>query len=121
MIATESGRRVRKSARDTLWFATGSVRAFSDFGVIGAQKDRANSLHQYLVRHPRILPALKKAIRFFDDRAYENGLNRYRSRFPLVPEMLCRDVITREAGSFYVFHPRGHQRVVDVVPEVIVS
>ena len=55
-----------------------------DFIIIGAAKSGTTSLFAYLSSHPRVLPPIRKEIRFFNH--VERGLNWYLAHFPPRPE-----------------------------------
>ena len=43
-----------------------SDRPLPDFVILGAQKAGTSSLYARLAAHPRVLPALRKEVHFFD-------------------------------------------------------
>ena len=92
---------------------TSSQRMMPSFMIIGAQKAGTTSLYNYLIEHPRIVPALKKEL-FFFDKKFDKGMNWYRSRFPFRNEAL----ITGEATPTYIFHPHAPQRIKDSIPSI---
>jgi hypothetical protein len=60
---------------------TGSLRGLPSVLIIGAQKSGTTSLFNYLVRHPDVLPSLRKEVHYFDFN-YDRGLKWYRAHFP---------------------------------------
>lgn len=90
-------------------------RALPDFIIIGAQKSGTTSLYAYLTSHPRVAPARRKEVHFFDQ-AWGQGVDWYRSFFPLTSE-LAPDRITGEATPYLLFHPHCPERVQSVVPD----
>lgn len=100
------------------WAATAWRRALPDFIIIGAQKCGTSSLYEYLAQHPQIRAARKKEIHFFDSPAFRRGLNWYRAHFPMASTLRAGSLLTGEASPFYLFYPRCHERVFQVVPDV---
>ena len=90
-------------------------RALPDFLIVGAQKSGTTSLFAYLAGHPRILPARRKEVHFFD-LAWSRGIEWYRSFFPLISD-LAPDLLTGEATPYLLFHPLCPGRVRSVVPD----
>lgn len=56
-----------------------------DFLIIGTPKGGTTSLYRYLIKHPQVIPCLKKEIHFWPWRYYR-GLDWYLSHFPRIPE-----------------------------------
>lgn len=106
-------KRVSRAVRDRLRLATNASRALPDFVIVGAQKCGTTSLHKALVQHPRIVRPLVKEVHFFD-RHWVEGLDWYRSHFPLRAALGGR--ITGESSPSYMFHPLAPQRLQQVVP-----
>lgn len=79
-----------------------------NFLIIGAQKCGTSSLYHNLCQHPRIRPARKKEIHFFDDH-YDKGLDWYKSYFP--PVKPFKNIFTGEASPYYLFHPYAPNRI----------
>ena len=95
-----------RAMRQKYHSATGSLRRLPDFLVIGVQKGGTSTLFTYLKDHPDlVLP--RKEIHFFDLH-YENGLDWYRSHFPLRSR---RGTVTGEATPYYFFHPLAPGRI----------
>lgn len=97
---------------------TAPWRLKPDFLIIGAMKAGTTSLYDILAQHPRVLPALRKEVHFFDlaDR-FDRGLGFYRaffetrqSRARLLAE-LGKPILTGEASPYYLYHPLAPQRV----------
>lgn len=81
------------------------------FLIVGAQKCGTTALRSYLSKHPRIIPASKKEIHFFDlDVAYNRGMAWYHGHFPL-PHRLTQGAITFEATPSYLFSPGAPERI----------
>ena len=97
---------------DATWLfrrATSALRILPAFVIIGAQKAGTTSLHQYLLRSPYVLRALRKEIHYFD-RNYARGEPWYRAHFPTRPAAALASrpgtvAITGEATPYYLFHP----------------
>lgn len=83
-----------------------------DYLIIGTQRGGTTSLYHYLTSHPRVLPATGKELHFFDIQ-YKNGLDWYRSQFPLDS---MRGSVTGEASPYYLFHPLVPGRVREALP-----
>ncbi len=84
-----------------------------DFIFIGGQKCGSTSMYNYLIEHPKILPATKKQVHFFD-RYFDKGIDWYLAQFPAIRQ----DDITGEATPSYLFHPLVPQLVSKFLPEV---
>ena len=107
------------------WLRPGPLRqlqagrhAIPDFLVIGAMRSGTTSLHQNLVRHPQIHPAIKKEVHYFDLN-YGRGLRWYRAHFPRTSELRAstQRTITGETSPYYLFHPLAAARAAKVVPQ----
>ncbi|HMP73895.1 MAG TPA: sulfotransferase [Kiritimatiellia bacterium] len=87
-----------------------------DFLVIGAPKCGTKSFYRYLAQHPRIEPAVKETLHYFDAH-YREGREWYARHFPARPPAPAEDApLTGEATSFYLFHPMVPQRVKETAP-----
>ncbi len=95
--------------------ATSPLRSLPDFLIIGAKKCGTTALYSYLTQHPRIVPALKKEIYFFNA-YYQRGTLWYRSHFPT--RGAKGDGLTGEATPDYLYHPHCAQRIRDTLPQV---
>ncbi len=94
-----------------------------DFLIIGAQKSGTSSLYAYLTQHPRVRPARKKEVHYFDANYRFRSLDWYRSFFPELPPDSGRAAIggpllAGEATPYYMFHPCVPRRVAEVLPAV---
>ncbi len=99
--------------------ATSFMRALPDFVVIGATKSGTTSLYEMICRHPRVLPAVRKEINYFDDpRMHERGALWYRQHFPTVLEKSLPGArkITGEATPSYFPHPAAPARAARAIP-----
>lgn len=101
---------------------TSSWRTQPDYIVIGGQKCGTTSLHDYIKRHPNIVPPYKKDSSFFDAN-YFRGLSWYRAHFPLQSQMNKlraggENIITGEVTTTYMFHPLAAERVAQHLPSV---
>lgn len=97
--------------------------ALPNFLLIGAQKSGTTSLYRYLLQHPAVAGFWGKELHFFD-RRYDNGLDWYRSHFPLAARVAW---IRRRTGvapaigegsSGYLFHPGAPARIQAFDPSI---
>jgi hypothetical protein len=108
--------------------ATSSMRPLPDFLIIGTKRGGTQSMYQYLLKHPAILPMWPgvenaKKTHFFDQN-YHRGTAWYRGHFPT--EMQRRRVersfgvapVSGEAAPYYMFHPLVLERVQETLPQV---
>ena len=87
-----------------------------DFIIVGFMKCGTTSLYDYILQHPRILPASQKEIMFFnDDKLFQLGTDWYLSNFPPIPDK--NDYVTGEASTMYVHSSLVAQRLKDFFPE----
>lgn len=109
----------------TFRILTARWRPLPRFVIAGAQKCGTTSLYNYLVQHPRVLPAETKEVSYFDFN-YEKGVVWYRSHFPLwrdsEPAGLRRAdaPMTGEASPNYMYHPHAMQRMAETLPDALV-
>ena len=97
--------------------ATSFMRSLPDFIVIGAAKAGTTSLYETICKHPRVLPAVRKEINYFDDpRMHERGALWYRQHFPTLLEKRLPRKLTGEATPSYFPHPAAPARVARAVP-----
>ncbi|MBI3910658.1 MAG: sulfotransferase domain-containing protein [Armatimonadetes bacterium] len=102
---------------------TAPARLLPDFIIIGGQRCGTTSLYRYLIRHPGVVPALKKEVHFFDNN-FGKGIHWYRAHFPwalqraYARQALHRDMITGEASPYYIFHPLAPHRIAATIPHV---
>jgi hypothetical protein len=108
--------------------ATRRYRMLPSLLVIGAQRAGTTLLFYHLRRHPDISGprgvgtsvAWGKELHFFDER-FTNGLDWYRSFFPLeayrdVRRRFRRDLVGCEGTPYYLFHPAVPERVAATLP-----
>jgi hypothetical protein len=106
-----AARWILRSRQWTAW-----ARVLPDFIVVGAQRAGTTSLYNYLLRHPRVAPALVKEVHYFD-LAYHKGEGWYRAHFlTRLRRASARRVLTGEASPYYLFHPRCAERIAGMVP-----
>jgi hypothetical protein len=89
-------------------------RVLPNFLIIGVQKGGTTSLYEYLAKHPGVVPALKKEVKFFDLN-YDKGMDWYRSHFPFAYKTRGGK-ITGESSPYMIFHPLAPQRVATHLP-----
>lgn len=85
-----------------------------DFLIIGTPKGGTTSLYLYLIKHPQVIPCLKKEIHFWPWRYYR-GLDWYLSHFPSIPQ---GEYIVGEATTDYFDRHDVAQEVYDSFPKV---
>lgn len=88
-----------------------SRRKLPEFIILGTQKGGTTSLSFYLAQHPEIFFPMAKEVHFFDLH-YKNGLDWYRTYFPLKSSRK----ISGEATPYYMFHPHVPIRIKKDVP-----
>lgn len=106
-------RRTARAARLLGRAATAPLRALPDFIIIGTQKGGTSSLYAALAGHPRVAPAPRKEVHFFD--RHHRSLLPYRRNFPLRRR---GRPLSGEATPYYLFHPLVPERVRAAVPGV---
>lgn len=107
-------RRLSLSLRFRYRLLTANQRTLPDYIVIGGQKCGTTSLHDYIKRHPNIVPPFKKDSSFFDAN-YFRGFPWYQAHFPLQSQMNAlrakgERFITGEVTTTYMFHPLAAER-----------
>jgi hypothetical protein len=90
--------------------------AWPDFVVIGAQKGGTTSLYDLLTQHPLVERAASKELHFFD-LLFDEGVEWYRSCFPIPGWKDGRRTITGEGTPYYLFHPHAAKRMAQVIPQ----
>jgi len=89
--------------------------------VIGAQRCGTTSLYNYLIQHPKIIPASSKEIHFFD-KFYDLGLSWYQEQFkknhPNFSSDKLNEFLTGEATPAYLSHPDVPKRVTKILPNI---
>ena len=95
-----------------------------NFIIIGVQRGGTTSLYKYLTKHPKIIPAIKKEMHFFDNN-FHKGISWYQSQFKqnrllmlLYKKKKFYDSITGEATPYYIYHPYGVERISKLIPNV---
>lgn len=86
-----------------------------NFLIIGIGKGGTTSLYYYLVKHPQILPAIKKEIHFFNENI-ERGLDWYLSHFPSISKE--SNFLTGEASPWYLGSLGVEKKVAMLFPNV---
>jgi hypothetical protein len=95
---------------------TAKKRRLPDFIIFGVQKCGTTSLHEYISANPKVSPALRKEVRFFDrPKKWGEGVDWYRAHFPISrPDDAD---LTGEASPYYMLYPLAAKRVKQVAPE----
>jgi len=88
-------------------------RMLPSFIIIGVQKAGTTTLYDYLIKHPLILPALKKETKYFD-LFHNKSLNWYKAFFPIK----SKKFITGEATPDYFFYKEIPGRINKILPNV---
>jgi hypothetical protein len=93
-----------------------------DFLIIGGQKCGTTSLYNYLIRHPGVLRAARKELRYFTQQ-FELGDSWYRQQFPNAKRRMLNRLtngrtLTGEATPYYLFHPLAPARIRAAYPRV---
>lgn len=83
--------------------------------ILGAQKGGTSSLFSDLLQHPDVLGSSRKQVHYFD-RHYRQGLDWYRSFFPVPPGGESRP-IRLEATPYYLYHPAVPERIRATLPD----
>ncbi len=95
--------------------STAVLPGYPNFLIIGQQKCGTTSLYSYLIRHPHILPALKKEIHFWNENA-ELGTDWYASHFPAIPPGSA--YITGEASATYFDNGHVAKQIAEMLPHI---
>jgi hypothetical protein len=110
--------------------ATRKHRILPSFLIIGVQRGGTTSLLHSLRRHPDVIGPTagetfvlqRKEVHFFD-RHFEEGIDWYRSFFPLAAKRRRAqrrggDLVAGESTPYYIFHPEVPARVAATLPDV---
>jgi len=91
------------------------INKLPSFLIIGMAKCGTTSLYNMLIQHPKIQPAKRKELYFFEkDDIYEKGINFYRKQFNSCAE----DEICGEATPYYLYYKKTPARVKNLLPNV---
>jgi hypothetical protein len=102
----------RPPTPETTWrYLTADLRSLPDFVIIGAQRGGTTSLYRWLCSNPRVVPAARKEIHYFDVH-YSKGKRWYRAHFPIARP----GRITGEASPYMLFHPLAAERAARDLP-----
>ena len=93
------------------------MRLTPSFLILGAQRSGTTSLYRYITSHPRVFPALRKEVHYFDFQ-YDKGRRWYLAHFPAASARLKCDSnpLTGEATPYYLVHPLAPHRVWEFNP-----
>ena len=99
--------------------ATQDLRALPKLVVVGAQKCGTTSMYHYLSQHPKLSPASKKEVHYFDNGVvaksgtYERGEKWYRRHFHLQAR---QDIVSFEITPEYMLNPLAAGRIAKDLP-----
>jgi tetratricopeptide (TPR) repeat protein len=85
------------------------------FIIFGAPRCGSTSLYNYLTNHPKIIPALEKEIKFFNDN-FTAGIDWYKSHFPPLPQ--GKGFLTGEASIDYIAYPKVPKEIFNLFPDI---
>ncbi|MHC5822038.1 MAG: sulfotransferase family protein, partial [Nostoc sp.] len=86
-----------------------------NFLIIGMGKGGTSSLYHYLCQHPKIIPATKKELHFFN-KNFDLGLDWYLAHFPPLP--VEGGFLTGEATPWYLSSYEVEKRVFQLFPKI---
>jgi len=98
------------------WRRLSGARKGPDIFVIGAQKAGTTSLHDYMSRHPQLLPPIVKEVHYFDQ-AYGKGIGWYNAHFPgadaarAIEDRIGAPTFAFDTTPYYLFHPHASERI----------
>ncbi len=127
-VAPDWAKELSRPAFRGIGYATSPLRPLPEFLVIGTKRGGTQSLYQYLLRHPAVLPMWPgvenaKKTHFFDQN-FHRGEHWYRGHFPTVVQRrrVERRVgvapVSGESAPYYMFHPLVLERVRATIPDV---
>jgi hypothetical protein len=85
-----------------------SLYAAPDFMIIGTPKSGTTSLFQYLIQHPKIIPAEKKELFYFSGR-HHWGIHWYLKQFP--EKKIKNGKLTFDGTPTYLYYQEGLKRI----------
>ena len=95
---------------------TATNRSLPNVVLLGAQRAGTTSFYEHLNSHPGVVLSKTKEIHFFDNYT-EQGLDWYRSHFPMRrwvkrrSDRLGYDIAIGEGSPYYLFHPAVPERL----------
>lgn len=97
--------------------------ALPSFMIVGTHKGGTSDFYHNLVKHPQILPAIKKEIHYFSHyvssvKSSDYPLSWYRACFPTEARLQQHAAITGEATPRYMFDPRAIDMIHQTLPDV---
>jgi hypothetical protein len=103
-------------------FVTNQIRCLPNFIIIGASRCGTTSLYYNLNKHPNVYAGAAKSSSFFD-KNFHNGLNYYRSHFPIKPKLFLNNegkniFVTGEASTSYLLNPIVPEKIFKTIPNV---
>jgi len=114
-------KKIKENKKFVLWWLshriTTRLRALPNFIIIGTAKGGTTSLFEYLSKHPRVFPPLRKQVKYFYYN-YALGFDWYQAHFPLRRKLNSRQSITGEATPNYMFRAEAIQRIAMALPNI---
>jgi len=97
-----------------LWLRSfNNNRALPNFMIVGVQKAGTTTLYDYIIQHPKVIPAFRKETKYFD--LYrQKSLNWYKAFFPV----LSNNCITGEATPDYFYYNEIPKQIQTILPKV---
>ncbi|MGL5938805.1 MAG: sulfotransferase domain-containing protein [Waterburya sp.] len=86
-----------------------------NFVIVGFMKCGTTSLYDYISQHPKILPACRKEIMYFNNKILNKlDIDWYQANFPYIPDN--SGYITGEASTLYVQYKSAAERLYKYFP-----
>ncbi len=84
--------------------------------IVGPPKTGTTSLYNYLIQHPKILPAIRKEIGLSGPQPFQNNIDLYLAHFPPIPKE--ETFLTGEAGTGYFAGAKQREKLLSLFPKV---
>ena len=114
-------KKIKENKKFVLWWLihriTSRQRALPSFIIVGTAKGGTTSLFEYLSKHPRVFPPLRKQVKYFYYN-YALGFDWYQAHFPLRRKLNSNQGITGEATPNYMFRAEAIQRIALALPNI---
>ncbi len=114
IAANEWAIREKKSQGKVSYPKSEPSKKLPDFLVLGAQKTGTTALYSYIVEHPDIYPSIIKEIFYFNTDLYTNGIDWYKSHFPMFDS---QNYLTGEATAKYFNSGVAAKRIAKDLPD----